>query len=105
MFVAELLRELIVSKKLESQILCGVPYTALPLATLVATKLGQNMVIRRKEAKAYGLKNLIEGVKDGMAGQKCLVIEDLISSGASIVETVSVSQYFSCNNTYNLIKI
>ncbi|CAH0392340.1 unnamed protein product [Bemisia tabaci] len=89
MFVAELLRELIVSKKLESQILCGVPYTALPLATLVATKLGQNMVIRRKEAKAYGLKNLIEGVKDGMAGQKCLVIEDLISSGASIVETVS----------------
>lgn len=67
-------------------IICGVPYAALPMATAMSLESYLPLIIKRKEAKAYGTKKLIEGIYQ--KGQNCLLVEDVITSGKSLLETI-----------------
>lgn len=81
--VADLLVEKI--KDMDFDVITGIPYTALPIASLVASKLNKPLIYMRKEEKAYGTGNKVIGKFE--KGSKCLVIDDLITTGASKIET------------------
>jgi uridine monophosphate synthetase len=66
-------------------VICGVPYTAIPIATCIALLHNCPMVMVRKERKNYGTKKQIEGVY--ATHQICLVIDDVMTTSSSILET------------------
>ncbi|MEN6556526.1 MAG: orotidine-5'-phosphate decarboxylase [Anaerolineaceae bacterium] len=77
---------------LEYDCLAGVPYAALPIAAIAASRLKRPMVYPRKEAKTHGTSQMVEGVFQ--PGQRAVLLEDVITSGGSILtaaETLSAA--------------
>lgn len=72
-------------KKEKPALICGVPYTGLLLVPLISINENIPIIVIRKERKQHGTKKLIEGIFH--EGQNCLLIEDVISSGGSVIET------------------
>lgn len=65
-------------------VICGVAYGGLPIATLLSGKYSVPMILKRKEAKKYGTKKMIEG--NYRENCKCLLLDDVITTGSSILE-------------------
>lgn len=66
--------------------ICGVPYSGLSFASATSVANNVPMLIKRKERKQYGTKKLVEGSQN--PGDEIVLIEDVVSSGASLLETI-----------------
>ena len=66
-------------------LLCGVPYTALPFAAVMSVQHTISLILQRKEKKDYGTKRMVEGIFQ--KGDTCLIVEDVVTTGSSILET------------------
>ncbi len=76
------------ARNLSFDVVAGIPYTAVPLAALMAVKMDKPLIIPRKEKKTYGTGGNIMG--HFSPGDRCLVVDDLITTGGSKVETAEV---------------
>lgn len=72
--------------KLKYDRMAAVPYAALPIVTAISLLNNKPWIFTRKEAKAHGLKKLIEGEFED--GDKVVLIDDLISLGDSKFEAI-----------------
>jgi len=86
--IGEAMREAVRNNAFD--LICGVPYTALPFATAISIQHSVPMILCRKEKKEYGTGRRVEGIFS--PGQKCLIVEDVITSGQSIFETIGPLQ-------------
>lgn len=73
----------------------GVATAGIPQGVLVAQDLGLPFVYVRAKPKEHGTGNLIEG--DVFAGQRVLVVEDLISTGKSSLQAVEALRAAGCD--------
>lgn len=71
-------------RKLEFDLISGVPYAALPLSAVAAGQMNCAMIYPRKEVKAHGTGQNIEGAFK--PGDRVVLIEDVITSGGSILK-------------------
>ncbi|MCT4624599.1 MAG: orotate phosphoribosyltransferase [Schleiferiaceae bacterium] len=86
-YVVESLAKGIEEKYGEFDVVAGVATGAIAVGALVADKLNKPFVYVRSSAKAHGRQNKVEGALE--AGQKVVVVEDLISTGMSSLDAVA----------------
>ena len=72
----------------EAEVLMGTATAGIAHAAIAAHILGLPMGYVRSGAKDHGRKNQIEGRLE--PGRKVVVVEDLISTGGSVIDTVEV---------------
>lgn len=82
------LAELIKEHYPEAEVLMGTSTAGIAHAAITADKLNLPMGYVRGSSKDHGRKNQIEGRLE--KGQKVVVIEDLISTGGSVIDVVNV---------------
>lgn len=93
-FVKIELSRLVAEKYPEAEAVAGVATGAIAQGALVADALGLPFAYVRSKAKDHGMANLIEG--DLHAGQKVVVVEDLISTGGSSLKAVEALRAHGC---------
>lgn len=86
--VEEGLASLIKEHYPEAEVLMGTSTAGIAHAAITAHLLDMPMGYVRSGAKDHGRQNQIEGRLE--AGQKVVVVEDLISTGGSVIEVVNV---------------
>ncbi|WP_050616717.1 orotate phosphoribosyltransferase [Bacillus testis] len=92
--IASGLADIIKEKYPEAQLIAGTATAGIPHAAWVSDLLGLPMCYIRSKAKGHGKGNQIEGL--AAPGQKVIVIEDLISTGGSVITAVNALREAGC---------
>jgi len=85
-YIKEYLSVLLKEKFSEADSVAGVATAGIPQGVLVADYLGLPFLYVRPKPKEHGLSNQIEG--KAQAGQRVVVIEDLVSTGGSSMKAI-----------------
>jgi len=88
--IANALVEVILKEYPDVEVIAGTATAGIPQACWVADIMNLPMVYIRSKAKDHGKGNQIEGVIH--PGQKMVVIEDLISTGGSVIDACLAAQ-------------
>ncbi len=81
--VAERLSDMVRETYPDAELVAGVATGAIAIGVLVAERLGLPFVYVRSKPKSHGLGSQVEGAPE--AGQKTVVVEDLISTASSSI--------------------
>jgi len=107
--IAAGLQELIQEQFPGTELIAGTATAGIPHAAWVSDLMDLPMCYVRSKAKGHGKGNQIEGKAE--AGQKVVVVEDLISTGGSVVTAVHALKEAGCDVsgvvsifTYGLVK-
>lgn len=92
--IAQGLADLIKEHFPETEIVAGTATAGIPHAAWVSDVLDLPMAYVRSKAKEHGKGNQIEGKAD--KGQKVVVVEDLISTGGSVITAVNSLREAGC---------
>lgn len=82
----EIARQLVALVPAETEVLAGLELGGVPIATALSLATGLPVAFVRKAAKSYGTCRLAEGAS--LLERRVLVIEDVVTSGGQIVESV-----------------
>jgi orotate phosphoribosyltransferase len=91
-FICNQFVRIIKEKYPQVEVIAGVATGAIAHGVLVAEELGLPFVYVRNKPKDHGLENLVEG--DFKAGQKVVIIEDLVSTGGSSLKAAEALSAF-----------
>jgi orotate phosphoribosyltransferase len=92
--IAKGLQSIILEKYSDVDVIAGTATAGIPHAAWVSELLNLPMCYVRSKAKGHGKGNQIEGKVE--AGQKVVVVEDLISTGGSVITAVQALREAGC---------
>ncbi|WP_433749586.1 orotate phosphoribosyltransferase [Falsibacillus pallidus] len=92
--IAKGMAQIITEKYPEAELIAGTATAGIPHAAWVSQILELPMCYVRSKAKGHGKGNQIEGKAE--KGQKAVVIEDLISTGGSVITAVRALREAGC---------
>ena len=93
--MAETITNFIKENYPKTEVITGTATAGIPHAAWIADRLNLPMAYVRSKAKAYGMGNQIEG--GVRKGQYTIVIEDLVSTGGSVISVIDALQFVGAN--------
>ncbi|MCA1028407.1 MULTISPECIES: orotate phosphoribosyltransferase [Cytobacillus] len=92
--IAQGLQALIEEHYADAEVIAGTATAGIPHAAWVSDRMNLPMCYVRSKAKAHGKGKQIEGKAEN--GQKVVVVEDLISTGGSVINAVEALREAGC---------
>ena len=89
--------------KVKFDLISAPPMAGLPIGTALSLEMRCPLIYPRKTAKSYGMGKGIEGV--WTIGEKVLVIDDVITSGGSIIHAIAVLKAAGLRVTHAVVLI
>jgi orotate phosphoribosyltransferase len=72
----------------QATVLAGLEMGGIPIVTMLGQLTGLPTAFLRKRAKTYGTCRYAEGA--GLKGERVLMVEDVVSSGGAIIDTLKM---------------